>query len=147
MGYDLMAKRPSRGAADYYRSGIEFMIFLRCAMVAAGVSPALVYKKFISNDGFLVTPLQSRTIAKRLTTWLKGRNLVLDLAERTESALLSTEGLFEVLNTMDSRSDRARRLALLRTAKSLPYRVDRRARKTLRQFAAFCAGSGGFRVW
>ena len=38
------------------------MIVLRAAMVAAGVPEALVYKKFISNDTCLVTPIQSRTI-------------------------------------------------------------------------------------
>ena len=146
MGYDLMAKRPRRGAAGYYRSGIEFMIFLRSAMVAAGVKESIVYKKFISNDGYLVTPLQSRTIAERLATWLRGRNLVLDLAEKNERALVSTEGLFEILKALNSQSKRARALALLRRAKSLPFHVDRKARKAIRQFAAFCAGSGGFYV-
>jgi hypothetical protein len=32
-------------------------------MAAAGVPEALVYRKFVSNDGLLVTPLQSRMIA------------------------------------------------------------------------------------
>jgi hypothetical protein len=40
----------------------------------------------------------------------------------------------------------ARVLALLRRAKSVPFHVDRKARKAVRQFAAFCAGSGGRRL-
>jgi hypothetical protein len=145
MGYDLDARRPKRGAASYYRSGIEFMTFLRSAMVAAGVPEALVYKKFTSNDNLLVTPTQSRMIAQSLTRWLRRRNLTLDLAETNQWTRASTDSLLFVLQAVGNHKDRAR-LARSRRAKSLPLRMDRRARKTLREFAAFCAGSGGFYV-
>jgi hypothetical protein len=145
MGYDLTAKRRKRGAVGYYRSGIEFMTFLRSAMVAAGVQDALVYKKFVSNDNWLVTPRQSKMIAERLATWLRGRNLTLDLAEANEGARASTDGLRFVLRAVGNKKEEAR-LARNRRAKSLPLRVGRRARKVIRKFAAFCAESGGFHV-
>jgi hypothetical protein len=145
MGYDLVAKRRKRGTTGYYRAGIEFMTFLRSAMVAAGVPEALVYKKFVSNDNLLVTPLQSRTIAEQLTTWLRGRNLTLDLAETNERARASADALFFVLRAVGNQKETTR-LARRRRAKSLPLRVDRKGRKAIREFAAFCAGSGGFHV-
>ena len=145
MGFDLEAKRPKRAVENYYRSGIDRMIFLRSAMVAAGVPDTLVYKKFISNDNLFVTPMQSRMIANRLTKWLRRRNLKLDLAETNRQARASTASLFLVLQAVGNTRDKSR-LARIGRAKSLPFRMDRRARKTLREFATFCAGSGGFYV-
>ena len=145
MGYDLDAKRPKRGASSYYRSGIELMAFLRSAMVAADVPETLVYRKFISNDNLFVTQAQSRMIADKLTTWLRRRNLILDLAETNRWAPASARSLAFVLQAVGDRKNKAR-LARSLGAKSLPLRVDRKARKTLREFAGFCAGSGGFHV-
>jgi hypothetical protein len=145
MGYDLVAKRAQRGAVDYYRAGIEFMTFLRSAMLAAGVPEALVYKKFVSNDDWLVTPLQSTMIAEKLTTWLRGRHVTLDLAENNSRAHVSTDALSFVQRAIGHEKDAAR-FARRRRAKNLPIRLDRKARRALREFAAFCGGSGGFWV-
>jgi hypothetical protein len=145
LGFDLIAKRRKRGAADYYASKIQFMVVLRSAMVAAGVEEGLVYKKFIANDHWLVSARESRIIAERLTTWLQGRNLVLNLAETNERAHVATDALSLVLQTVGKHKEQAR-LARHRRATSLPFRVDRTARKAIREFAAFCAGSGGFYV-
>jgi hypothetical protein len=121
------------------------MIVLRAAMVAAGVPEALVYKKFISNDSWLVSPIQSRTIAKKLTTWLRGDHLELDLVETNANAHWSLDALSAVVRAVGSTREKAE-LAQLRRAKSLPCRVDPDTRKAIREFAAFCAGSGGFHV-
>ena len=145
MGFDLHAKRPKRKPEAYYRSGIEFMTVLRSAMLAAGVQEALVYKKFVSNDNWLVTARQSKMIAERLTTWLQGRSKTLDLVEANESARASTDGLRLVFLAVGNQKEGAR-LARKVSAKRLPFRVDREARKAIRQFAAFCADSGGFHV-
>jgi hypothetical protein len=67
MGFDLVAKRPHRGAENYYRAGIEFMAFLRSAMMASGLREELVYRKFVSNDDLLVTALEPKMIAEKLT--------------------------------------------------------------------------------
>ncbi len=145
MGYDLVAKEEERGAVSDYRVGTESMVILRSAMRAAGVPEALVYKKFVSNDNFFVTPLQARMVAQKLTTWLQGRNLMLDLSETNERASASTDGLLEVLTAVGDKK-RAAELARLRGATSLPLRVDRDTRRDIRDFASFCAGSGGFYV-
>ena len=145
MGFDLSAKHPKRDVEGYYRSGIEGMILLRCAMVAAGVPEALVYKKFTSNDNLLVTPLQSQMIAQKLMTWLRRRNLKLDLVEADPRAHSSIDALFFVVKTVGKRKEQAR-LARRRQAQTMHFRIDRAARETLREFAAFCATSGGFYV-
>ena len=145
MGYDLSAKRPHRGAENYYRAGIEFMGFLRSAMAAAGVPERLIYKKFVSNDDYLVTARESAMIAEKLTTWLRGRNLMLDLAETNPKAHVATDGLLFVQRAVGNQKEAAA-IARRRRAKSLPIRLDRRSRSALRGFAAFCAGGGGFYV-
>ncbi len=66
MGFELVAKRPAHPDARYFHVNIFQMIFLRSAMLAAGVSENLVNKKFLVNDNYLVTPLQSVMIAKKL---------------------------------------------------------------------------------
>ena len=145
VGFDLTAKRPKRGAEGYYRSGIEFMSLLRCAMVAAGVPEALVYRKFVSNDDRLVTRRESQMIAEKLTSWLHGRNLVLELAERNERARVSVENLQYVQQAVGSRQE-ASRIARRLRADTLTLRVDRKARRSIRDFAVFCDRSGGFYV-
>jgi hypothetical protein len=144
MGFDLVAKGRTRGAGSYYRVGIESMAFLRSAMRAAGVKEALVYKKFVSNDNLLVTSLQAKMVGEKLTTWLRGHNLTLDLAETNDRAYATLDGLQSVLNALNNKE--AARLSRRRRANSLPLRVDRKARSAIRNFAAFCAGSGGFYV-
>jgi hypothetical protein len=145
MGFDLCAKRAKRGATTYYRAGTEYMGFLRCAMVAAGVPETLVYKKFVSNDDWLVTPRQSEMIAEKLTAWLQGRSLVLELAETQRHAHLTLENL-HLLHGALGKQNEADRIARNLHAKSRIVRVDRAARQSIREFAAFCAGSGGFYV-
>lgn len=145
MGFDLVAKTKKRGTAGYYGAGIEFMGFLRAAMLAAGVPEALVYRKFVANDNLFVTPLQATTIARKLGAWLKGRDLVLDLAETHEHADVSMRALQSVQQAVGNRTEAAR-LDRRRRAKRLPVRVDPAARKAIRQFAAFCERSGGFYV-
>jgi hypothetical protein len=121
------------------------MGFLRCAMLAAGVPETLVYKKFVSNDDLLVTPLQSEMIAERLTAWLRGRNLFLELVETDPRAHLALEGQHFLESALGNREE-ADHIARNLRAKSRIVRVDRVARKSIRDFAAFCAGSGGFYV-
>jgi hypothetical protein len=144
MGYDLTVKHPKPGAMRYYRAGIEFMTFLRLAMIAAGVPQALVFKKFVSNDDWFVTARQSEMISERIVTWLRGRNLTLTRADSNARARTSLDGflsLLEMLNTPD-----AKRVNRLLRARAVTIRLDRKDRKALREFAAFCAGSGGFYV-
>jgi hypothetical protein len=145
MGYDLVAKGRKRGTAGYYRAGIEFMALMRSAMRAADVPEALVCRKFVSNDNLLVTSLQARMLARKLTTWLRGRNLTLDLAETDERAHGSLDALLLVQKAVGNKREAAR-LRQRRRPESLPLRVDRQARKAIREFAGFCAGSGGFYV-
>ena len=121
------------------------MAFLRSAMVAAGVPEALVYTKFASNDHLLVTPRQSSMIAEKLVAWLGGQNLTLDLAEADPGSRLAMERLMLLQKALGNRKEAAR-LMTRRRATNLPCRVDRKARKAIREFAAFCAGSGGFYV-
>ncbi len=86
MGFDLVAKTPSHPGTSYLRVDIFQMIFLRSAMLAAGVSEILVNRKFLGNDNYLVTPLQSAVIAEKLKIWLRGRNLAVDLVEQNKRA-------------------------------------------------------------
>jgi hypothetical protein len=106
MGYDLVARRRTRGPAGCYECNIRFMIVLRSAMVAAAVPEALVYRKFISNDSLLVTRLQSRMIAKKLTTWLRADDLVLDLAESNTNAHSSLDALSTVVRAVGSKREK-----------------------------------------
>ena len=121
------------------------MAFLRSAMLAAGVPEALVYTKFVSNDKLLVNTLQAKMIAQKLTTWLEGRNLTIELAETDSRAQSSLDALFSVHSAVGNK-EAAARLERRRRSESLPLRVDRKARRAIRNFAAFCAGSGGFFV-
>jgi hypothetical protein len=145
MGFDLVAKKPERGHEGYFRANIFSMIFLRSAMLAAGVKEELIYKKFSANDGFLVTPLQSRTIAEKLNAWLKGRNLQLDVAEKNEGVKRVNDVTLRLFEELD-KGTRKSTAAHLRRAKSAPVRLDRNLRKFVREFALFCEGSGGFWV-
>ena len=145
MGFDLTARHPAKGESDYHRAGIERMAFLRSAMTAAGVPGELVFRKFVSNDHLLVTPRESAAIAERLTAWLRGRNLTLDIAEPDPRANVTLEALAALQRSVGNRQEAARLARRLR-AKSLPIRLDHEARATVRAFAAFCAGSGGFHV-
>lgn len=50
-------------------------------MVEAGVYPKIIYKKFVGNDGLLVTPIQAAGISARLDKWLEGKHLTITLPE------------------------------------------------------------------
>jgi hypothetical protein len=121
------------------------MTFLRSAMLAAGVPQALVYRKFVSNDHLLVTALESKMIAEKLSVWLRGRSLTLDLAESDPRSRVAAKALLFVQKAVGN-EDEAARLARKRRAESLPFRMDRKARIAIRAFAGFCGGSGGFYV-
>ncbi len=145
MGFDLSAQNRSLHDSGYFRANLYQMIMLRAAMVAAGVAKNLIYKKFVGNDGFLVTELQSRQIAEKLTTWLKGRNLLLDLAEQDEGARTVNEAYLKLLLRVADH-DQIKLAKLFLTRKSLPLKVDSRVRRMIRKFADFSHGSGGFTV-
>lgn len=145
MGFDLVARREAPGADDYYRAGIEFMGFLRVAMTAAGVDEALVYRKFVSNDNLLVTARESATIATRLTEWLRGRALIVDLVEADPRGHIALDALRITMSHVGLKRQ-AGRVARQQRLTSRPVRIDRAARRALRRFAAFCEGSGGFYV-
>lgn len=145
MGFDLVAKRRDLGDQGYFGANIFSMIFLRSAMLAAGVKEELIYKKFLANDGYLVTPLQARTIAEQLNAWLKGRKLRIDLAEENERAKQANDATLWVLEALNIREQKYA-AAHLRSAKSAPVTLDRTLRKVVRNFAAFCERSGGFWV-
>ncbi len=145
MGFDLVSKKPELGDAGYMRADIIRMIFFRSAMLAAGVPENLVYQKFLGNDGCLVTDQQSRTIAEKLRTWLKRRNLVVDFSEENERARRVNEAVLQVFQSLgDSKQKWAARK--IRRTRSLPLRVDRNMRMLIKQFADFCGRSGGFWV-
>ena len=146
MGFDLVAKdRSLEDDEGYFRADVYQMTLLRTAMVMAGVKETLVYKKFAGNDGHLVTPLQSKQIAERLRTWLKGRNLIIDLAERNEAAKAGNSGYLDIITLLGDAEEKsvARRFS---KSKSIPFKLDSGARREIREFADFCARSGGFWV-
>jgi hypothetical protein len=142
MGFDLTAKRRDLGDDGYFRIQIFWMRLYRRAMVAAGVSEDLVYTKFLSNDGYFVTLRQSQTIADKLDSWLRGRNLTVDLCELHPRAVELNRALAGLLPMFEGRrKPRAHRLC---DAKPMPLRLDRRLRQIIRGFAGFCRRSGGF---
>jgi hypothetical protein len=143
MGFYLAAKRRDLGNEGHMQASIFSMIFLRSAMLAAGVKEELIYKKFLANDGFLVTPLQTRTIAERLNAWLKGRGLRVDLAEKNKAAKRVNDAVLRVFEAVDAPRQGAM-AARFRREKSIPVTLDRRLRKLVRDFAGFCERSGGF---
>ena len=120
------------------------MVVLRSAMVAAGVPEALVYKKFISNDSWLVTPIQSKTIAKKLTDWLQADDLTLDLIETNSNAHWSLDALSVVVRAVGNKKDKSDLQA--RGAKRQLCCVDSDTRKAILEFGEFCDRSGGFHV-
>jgi hypothetical protein len=145
MGFELVARKPAHPGASYLHVNIFQMIFLRSAMLAAGVKESLVNKKFLGNDGYLVTPLQSGMIAKKLKAWLKNRNLVVEMIENNERAREVNNAVLEVFQIVGDSGQKAM-AKHYRRAKSIPLRLTRSSRKALRTFADFCEGSGGFRV-
>ena len=145
VGFDLVAQKPGPGHLENFPVDIFQMIFLRSAMLAAGVKEDLVHKKFLGNDGWLVTPLQSSVIAGKLRTWLGGRNLVIDLIERNERARQVNSAVLLVFEQLGDHQQRDMAKHYKR-AKSLPLRLNRVSRKVIRKFAEFCDNSGGFRV-
>jgi hypothetical protein len=146
MGFDLEAKRLELGEKmGYLGANIYSMILLRSAMLAAGVNEKLIYKKFIANDGFLVTPIQAKTIAQKLNAWLKGRKLVIDVAEQNENVRRINNVTLKLVGAFGTRGQKSA-AAHLRREKSIPITLDREMRKTIRNFARFCERSGGFWV-
>jgi hypothetical protein len=133
VGFDLYAKRKRPEKGGYFRATMDYMTFLRAAMIEAGVPERLVYRKFVGNDGQLVTALQSKAIAERLTVWLQGRNLVIDLVERDGSARATNDAMFELMRELSTGSRAKKQWAARRRAKSLPSKVDRKARKSIRE--------------
>jgi len=129
----------------YFRADIYQMILVRSAMIAAGVNEKLVFKKFVSNDDFLVTPHQSALIGEKLKAWLKGRNLVLDLSERNERAKVGNQAYFDILLQLGNRQDKET-ARIFSKDKPLPVKLDPAGRKVIRDFAEFCMHSGGFWV-
>jgi len=144
MGFDLVAKRPAEGAEGYYGANVFWMAALRCAMTAAGVRQDLVYGKFLCNDGLLVTPLQAKSIAEKLTAWLKNRNLVLDCAETDERAVRVNNEVAKILMAFEGKLGRKRRQP--KGPASMIVSIDPRVRRQLRRFIRFCENSGGFWV-
>ena len=100
MGFDLVAKDRDLGEKGYFRANVYQMTLLRTSMMMAGVKETLVYKKFAGNDGHLITPLQSKQIAESLRTWLKGRNLIVDLAEHNEAAKAANRAYLEIFEQL-----------------------------------------------
>lgn len=145
MGFDLNAQNCNLRDRGYLRADVYQMMMLRVAMLAAGVEKTFIYRKFVANGGFLVTELQSRKIAEKLTTWLKGRKLVLDLAEKDERAKAVNEAYLKVFLQVAGRDDK--KLAkLFLSSTTLPLQVDSRVRRVIRKFADFSNRSGGFTV-
>ena len=145
MGFDLVAKRRDLGNEGYFPANIFFIIFLRSAMLAAGVKKELIYKKFLANAGYPVTPLQARTIAEQLKARLEGRKLRIDLAEENTRAKQVNDATLGVLEALDPREQKLP-AAYLRRAKSVPVRLDRRVRRVDREYAEFCERNGRFWV-
>jgi hypothetical protein len=144
VGFDLIAKKPAGAAWGYFGANVFWMSALRCAMRAAGVREELVYGKFLYNDGRLVTPLQAKTVAEKLTAWLKGRNLLLDCRETDECAVRVNNEVAMFLAAFEKKAGRRR--SRQREPGSMVFKVDPRIRKWLRRFIRFCENSGGFWV-
>ena len=145
MGFDLSAKDRNLGEKGYFRASFYQMVLLRTSMVMAGVNETLVYKKFSGNDGFLVTPLQSKRIAESLRTWLKGRNLIVDLSEHNETAKKANRAYLDILVQLGEGEEKSRARHFSKS-ESIPFKLDSGARREIRKFADFCARSGGFWV-
>lgn len=103
----------------------------------------LIHKKIPANDGFLVTPRQAKAIAEQLNACLKGRKLQIDIAKRNTKAKQTNDATLSVSEALDT-PERKSAAAHLRRAKLAPVTLDRRLRKVVREFAAFCERSGGF---
>lgn len=119
------------------------MVVLRCAMVEAGVEPALVYKKFQSNDGLPVTPLQACIIAEKLTIWLKGKKLAVSLNEPGDRWAGMIEELAEGLDCYIAGAPKTTGKL---SVKGALVRIDKQWRQYIQEFADFCAKNRGFRV-
>ena len=145
MGFDLSAKNKKLGAKGYFRVGLYEVILFKTAMISAGVDEKLVYKKFVSNDGWLVTSRQSREIAEKLRTWLNHKNLLVDLLEQNESARMGNRGYLELFSKLGNPGQK-KFAKLLSKDKPIPVRLDRMSRKMIRNFAEFCDRSSGFWV-
>ena len=145
MGFDPVAKDRDLGEKGYFRANVYQMTLLRTAMVMAGVKENLVYKKFAGNDGHLVTPLQSKQIAESLRTWLKGRNLIVDLAEHNEAAKAANRAYLEIFEQLGNAEEKST-ARYFSKSESIPFKLDSGARRVIREFADFCARSGGFGV-
>jgi len=135
MGFYLVAKRRDLGDEGYMRASIFSMIFLRCAMLAAGVREELIYKKFLANDRFLVTPLQARTIAERLNAWLKGRRLRIDLAEENKRAKQVNSATLKVFEAVGARKQKS-------VASVCTMRMGRRRRRHYLHATSQRSGAG-----
>jgi hypothetical protein len=143
MGFDMTAQQPRKKGSGYYRANVFWMTVLRCSMLASGVKEKLIYQKFLCNDGWRVTPLQAGTIADKLTAWLKGRNLVIELFESNEQAMRVNDALSRLFGAL--KGSRAKKASKRSSgSRSTPLKVDRRIRRELRQFAEFCQNSCGF---
>ena len=145
MGFDLSARNRRLGRKGYFRASVYQMMLLRRSMTCAGVDQRLVYHKFVGNDGFFVTKLQARKVAEKLSAWLRGRNLTVELVEDNNAARKANSaylGVFQEIGDGETRSI-ARRFS---KAKSLPVRLDSGMRAFIRTFAKFCDRSDGFWV-
>jgi hypothetical protein len=142
MGFDFNSRKRDLGAKGYYRANIFQMIVLRKAMVAAGVDRDLVYEKFISNDGFRVSALESRQIASSLFYWLKAKHLVLDLNERNPIARVVNKAYLEVVAELGGKEEK-RIAKIFGARKSIPVNLNAGMRRTIREFSEFCERSGG----
>jgi len=145
VGYDLYARRTAAGDGGYFRATIGGMSFLRAAMNAAGVPRQIVYGKLLGNDGVRVTELQGKAIAERLTAWLGGRNLVVDLREPDDTAAAIMDEFSGLLDALAGGRARPRRRRPKQVEPEF-VKLGRRDRAWIRAFADFCARSGGFRV-
>jgi len=143
MGFDLSAKNRGLGGKGYFRADVYQMILLRASMIAAGVNETVVYKKFVSNDGYLVTPLQSSQISDNLIAWLRNRDLTLDLCETNERAKKTNAAYFALFSQLGDRETKTEARHFSR-AKTRPIQLDSSTRSIIRKFADFCGRSGGF---
>lgn len=146
MGFDFIAKKRNQGEYETYHANIFYIIVLRCAMLQAGVKEELIYKKFISNDNFFVTPLQSKTIAEKIKSWLQGRSLTFDVCEKNKMAIVANDHGFRVVELIGDDPVQKEIVRILRENRPYIIKVDKNQRKNLYKFAHFCEISGGFWV-
>jgi hypothetical protein len=103
-------------------------------------------KHLVAGSDFLswkIPPLAPQD--NHRAAWLTGRKLTVSLSERNELANVSNEDYFGIIRELGGPEDK-RAVKQFSDLKSLPFKLDSKARKMVRDFTEFSNRSGGFWV-